>query len=83
MHVYLSLMARMTPEIKEAIGESDDLEKANEIAADYTDIAKAITFGWEIGMDDVNEMDLKFHAVGFGAGKRQPARRTCKTLIRS
>jgi hypothetical protein len=65
-HVYLSLLPKMTPEIKEAIAESDDLEHANNIAADYSDIAKAVTFGWEMGIDGLNDMDLKYHAVGSG-----------------
>jgi hypothetical protein len=65
-HVYLSLLPKMTLEIKEAIAGSEDLEQANNTAVEYSDIAKAVTFGWEIGMDLFNDMDLEYHAVGSG-----------------
>jgi hypothetical protein len=64
--VYLSLLPKMTTDIKAVLAESDDLEQAHEIAVNYSDIAKAVTLGWEIGVDGLNDMDLKFHAVGSG-----------------
>jgi hypothetical protein len=33
---------------------------------EYGHIAQMITYGWEMGIDDLNDVDLKYHAVGSG-----------------
>jgi hypothetical protein len=65
--VYLSLLPKMTTEIKAVLAESDNMDQAHDLAVDYSDIARAITFGWEMGMDFYNDLDLKYHAVGSGS----------------